>query len=55
MACCVSSGFPVLPVSVTIGGDNAVVSHAGCGPGYPAGLMGANAVIPSNAQWADDI
>jgi len=40
---------PVLPVSVTIGGDSAVVSYAGGAPGYPAGLMQVNVVIPANA------
>ena len=38
---------PVAPVSLTIGGVPAEVTYAGGAPGYPAGLMQINAVIPS--------
>jgi uncharacterized protein (TIGR03437 family) len=38
---------PAQKVSVTIGGQPAVVTYAGGAPGFPAGLMQVNVVIPS--------
>jgi uncharacterized protein (TIGR03437 family) len=40
---------PAQKVSVTIGGQPAVVTYAGGAPGFPAGLMQVNVVIPSGA------
>jgi uncharacterized protein (TIGR03437 family) len=40
---------PVQKVSVTIGGQPAVVTYAGGAPGFPAGLMQVNVAIPSSA------
>ena len=37
---------PVAPVTLMIGGVEAQVTYAGGAPGYPAGLMQINAVIP---------
>jgi uncharacterized protein (TIGR03437 family) len=37
---------PVLPVTVTIGGIEATIQYAGAAPGFTAGLMQVNAVIP---------
>jgi uncharacterized protein (TIGR03437 family) len=39
---------PTAPVSLMIGGVAAEVTYAGGAPGYPAGLMQINAVIPSS-------
>jgi uncharacterized protein (TIGR03437 family) len=38
---------PVAPVTLMIGGVQAEVTYAGGAPGYPAGLMQINAIIPS--------
>jgi uncharacterized protein (TIGR03437 family) len=38
--------IPIAPVSLMIGGVAAEVTYAGGAPGYPAGLMQINAVIP---------
>ena len=38
---------PVLPVTITIGGQNAQILYAGGAPGAVAGLMQINARIPS--------
>ena len=43
----VSLRRPVLPVTVTIGGENAEISYAGGAPGAVTGLMQINARIPS--------
>jgi uncharacterized protein (TIGR03437 family) len=40
---------PVQKVSVTIGGQPVVVTYAGGAPGFPAGLMQVNVVIPNSA------
>jgi uncharacterized membrane protein len=40
---------PAQKVSVMIGGQPAVVTYAGGAPGFPAGLMQVNVVIPNNA------
>ena len=40
---------PAQKVTVTIGGVAAVVNYAGGAPGFPAGLMQVNVVIPDNA------
>jgi uncharacterized membrane protein len=40
---------PAQKVSVTIGGQPAVVNYAGGAPGFPAGLMQVNVVIPDTA------
>jgi uncharacterized protein (TIGR03437 family) len=39
---------PVAPVTVTIGGVPAQVTYAGGAPGYPAGLMQINVMIPTS-------
>lgn len=39
---------PVLPVSVRIGGQPAVVHYAGAAPGFVAGLMQINAQVPDS-------
>jgi uncharacterized protein (TIGR03437 family) len=41
---------PNLSVSVTIGGQNALIQYAGGAPGEIAGLMQINAVVPSGIQ-----
>ena len=41
---------PVLPVTVTMGGQNAEILYAGGAPGAVAGLMQINARIPSGIQ-----
>jgi uncharacterized protein (TIGR03437 family) len=41
---------PVLPVTVTIGGQNAQILYAGGAPGLVAGLMQINVRIPSGIQ-----
>ena len=38
---------PTLPVSVTIGGLDAVVTYAGSAPGLVSGVMQVNAIIPA--------
>jgi uncharacterized protein (TIGR03437 family) len=38
---------PLLPVTVTIGGQPAQVQYAGAAPGLVAGVMQVNAVIPA--------
>lgn len=43
-------GYPVLPVSVTIGGIAAPVQYAGSAPGQVAGLMQVNVRIPGGVQ-----
>jgi uncharacterized protein (TIGR03118 family) len=40
---------PVLPVTVTIGGQNAPVVYAGSSPGDVAGIMQVEAVVPNGA------
>jgi len=40
---------PVAPVSVQIGGVNAVVEYAGAAPGLTAGVMQVNVLVPGNA------
>ncbi len=40
---------PLLPVTVQIGGREAVVLYAGAAPGLPAGVMQVNARIPAQA------
>jgi uncharacterized protein (TIGR03437 family) len=39
---------PMQPVTVTIGGQPAVVQYAGAAPGEVAGMMQINATVPSN-------
>jgi len=39
---------PLLPVSATIGGANAVVQYAGAAPGLVAGVVQVNVVVPTN-------
>jgi len=39
---------PVLPVSVTIGGQPASIAYYGAAPGLTAGLMQLNVVVPQN-------
>jgi uncharacterized protein (TIGR03437 family) len=46
--------LPVLPVSVSIGGQPAHVLYAGAAPGMIAGVMQINAVVPANAQASSD-
>jgi uncharacterized protein (TIGR03437 family) len=41
---------PVLPVSVTIGGQPAQLQYFGGAPGEIAGVMQINAIIPSGIQ-----
>jgi trimeric autotransporter adhesin len=41
---------PILPVSVTIGGQIVPPSYAGAAPGQVAGLMQINVTIPAGAQ-----
>ncbi|MEO8127856.1 MAG: hypothetical protein ABI822_12230 [Bryobacteraceae bacterium] len=41
---------PVLPVSVTIGGKEAVVQYAGGTPGLVAGLMQVNVLVPDGVE-----
>jgi len=43
---------PVLPVTVTIGGQNANVQYAGGAPGLVEGVMQVNATIPSGVTGA---
>jgi len=42
-----TSAKPLLPVTVKIGGIDAVVQYAGSTPGLVAGLLQVNAVVPS--------
>jgi uncharacterized protein (TIGR03437 family) len=46
---------PVLPVTVTIGGENATVPYAGGAPGEVAGLMQLNVQIPADAMPGSSI
>jgi len=39
---------PRQPVTLTIGGQPAVVQYAGAAPGEVAGMMQINATVPSN-------
>jgi len=39
--------YPNLPVTVTVGGQNAPVQYAGGAPGLVAGLMQVNVQIPA--------
>lgn len=39
---------PLLPVGVTIGGENALVLYAGSAPGSVAGLFQVNAQLPQD-------
>jgi uncharacterized protein (TIGR03437 family) len=41
---------PVLPVSVTIGGQTATLAYYGAAPSETAGLMQLNVVVPENIQ-----
>jgi uncharacterized protein (TIGR03437 family) len=41
---------PILPVSVRIGGLNAIVLYAGAAPGLIAGVVQVNALVPSNVS-----
>ncbi len=41
---------PLLPVSVTIGGENAAVQYAGSAQGFVAGLFQVNAEIPEDLK-----
>jgi uncharacterized protein (TIGR03437 family) len=43
-------GQPVNPVSVQIGGQNAVVTYAGDAPWLPSGVFQINANIPANVE-----
>ncbi|MDQ6663626.1 MAG: hypothetical protein M3Z23_04475, partial [Acidobacteriota bacterium] len=40
----------VLPVSVTIGGQAAQVTYAGSAPGFVAGVLQVNAIVPAGVQ-----
>ncbi|MEO8371521.1 MAG: hypothetical protein ABI806_20200, partial [Candidatus Solibacter sp.] len=40
---------PLLPVTVTIGGVDAVVAYAGSAPGLISGVMQVNVTIPATA------
>jgi uncharacterized protein (TIGR03437 family) len=42
--------YPNLPVTVTVGGQNAFVQYAGGAPGLVAGLMQVNVEIPAGIQ-----
>ena len=44
---------PVLPVSVTIGGQPANVAYYGAAPGLTAGLLQLNVVVPQNIPAGD--
>jgi len=44
---------PVLPVSVKIGGEDAVVQYAGTAPTDVAGILQVNAVVPADAAPGD--
>jgi hypothetical protein len=44
----------VAPVTVTIGGNNAMVNFAGLAPGF-AGLNQVNAVVPDDAPTGDNV
>jgi trimeric autotransporter adhesin len=46
---------PVLPVSVTIGGQPAQVQYAGGAPGEVAGVLQVNAYIPSGIQTGNAV
>jgi uncharacterized protein (TIGR03437 family) len=41
---------PLLPVAVLIDGQPATITYAGSAPGYVAGLMQINAVVPPTAN-----
>ena len=47
--------YPVLPVTVTIGGQTAQVQYAGGAPGEVAGVMQINVQIPSGIQTGDAV
>jgi uncharacterized protein (TIGR03437 family) len=42
--------LPILPVSVQIGGLDAIVEYAGAAPGIVAGVLQVNARIPDSAH-----
>jgi uncharacterized protein (TIGR03437 family) len=42
--------YPVLPVSVSIGGLNASIAYAGSAPGEVSGLLQVNAVVPTGVN-----
>jgi uncharacterized protein (TIGR03437 family) len=44
----------LLPVTVTIDGQNAVVTYQGSAPGEVSGLLQVNAVIPAGASTGSD-
>jgi uncharacterized protein (TIGR03437 family) len=46
---------PVLTVSVTIGGVNAVVDYAGAAPGLVAGVLQMNVVVPAGLQGSQPV
>jgi uncharacterized protein (TIGR03437 family) len=46
---------PVLPVTVTIGGMEAVINYAGEAPGLVAGVIQVNAVVPLNIAPGNQI
>jgi uncharacterized protein (TIGR03437 family) len=46
---------PLLPVTLTIGGQQAAVLYAGGAPGAPAGLMQINARIPAGITSGDAV
>ena len=46
---------PVLPVSVLLDGQNAVVEYAGSAPGEVAGVLQVNILVPPGAKSGDVI
>jgi uncharacterized protein (TIGR03437 family) len=40
---------PVLPASVTVGGQRAVLAYLGAAPGFVAGVLQVNVTVPANA------
>jgi uncharacterized protein (TIGR03437 family) len=47
--------YPNLPVTATVGGQNATVVYAGGAPGEVAGLMQVNVVIPAGIQTGNAV
>jgi uncharacterized protein (TIGR03437 family) len=47
--------YPNLPVTVTVGGQNAPVKYAGGAPGMVAGLMQVNVQIPGGIQTGNAV
>ncbi|MEO8128454.1 MAG: hypothetical protein ABI822_15240 [Bryobacteraceae bacterium] len=41
---------PLLPVTATIGGKYAPVQYAGAAPGFVAGLMQVNVLVPAGSE-----